>query len=83
MNKIIGIIACSLVASYSFAQQKRPLDIKACSSWNRIDNAKISPTGRYVTYKIVPIKQTYDESCKIPTMLYDSQTRVNKLNWEM
>ena len=31
-NKIIGIIACSLVASYSFAQQqKRPLDIKACT----------------------------------------------------
>lgn len=75
MNKIIGIIACSLVASYSFAQQKRPLDIKACSSWNRIDNAKISPTGRYVTYKIVPIEQTYDESCKIPTMLYDSQNK--------
>ena len=75
-NKIIGIIACSLVASYSFAQQqKRPLDIKACTSWNRIDDAKISPTGRFVTYKIVPIEKTYEEICKIPTMLYDSQKK--------
>lgn len=75
-NKIIGIIACSLVASYSFAlQQKRPLDIKACTSWNRIDDAKISPTGRFVTYKIVPIEKTYEEISKIPTMLYDSQKK--------
>ena len=34
MNKIIALVACSLMVSYSFAQ-KRPLDIKACSQWNR------------------------------------------------
>ena len=79
MNKIIGIIACSLVASYSFAQQKRPLDIKACSSWNRIDNAKISPTGRYVTCKIVPMTRV----AKSQQCYMIAKTRVNKLNWEM
>lgn len=45
-------------------QQKRPLDIKACTSWNRIDDAKISPTGRFVTYKIVPIEKLMRKSAK-------------------
>ena len=75
MKKIIGIIACTLVAGYCFAQQKRPLDIKACTSWNRIDNPNISPTGRYATYKIVPTETSYSESGKIPVMLFDSKTK--------
>lgn len=69
MSKIIGIIAFSLVSSYSLAQQKRPLDVEACTSWNRIDNPQISPTGRYVTYKIVPVKiairKQYDSYCSL------------------
>ena len=69
------MIACTLVAGYCFAQQKRPLDIKACTSWNRIDNPNISPTGRYATYKIVPTETSYSESGKIPVMLFDSKTR--------
>lgn len=73
MSKIIGIIAFSLVSSYSLAQQKRPLDVEACTSWNRIDNPQISPTGRYVTYKIVPVKNRYSENSTIPTVLYDSK----------
>lgn len=75
MNKLIALVACTLMASYSFAQQKRPLDVEACTSWNRIDNPKLSPTGRYVTYKIVPTERGYSDSDKIPTILYDSKTR--------
>lgn len=74
MNKLIALIACSLLTGYTFAQQKRPLDVKACTSWNRIDNPKLSPTGRYVTYKIVPTERGYSDSDKIPTILYDSKT---------
>lgn len=74
MNKLIALIACSLVTGYTFAQQKRPLDVKACTSWNRIDNPQLSPTGRYVTYKIVPTGRGYSDSDKIPTILYDSKT---------
>lgn len=74
MNKLIALIACSLVTGYTFAQQKRPLDVKACTSWNRIDNPRLSPTGRYVTYKIVPTERGYSDSDKIPTVLYDSKT---------
>ena len=75
MNKLIALVACTLMTSYSFAQQKRPLDVKACTSWNRIDNPKLSPTGRYVTYKIVPTERGYSDSDKIPTILYDSKTK--------
>lgn len=73
MNKLLGIIAFSLVASYSFAQQKRPLDIDACSKWMRVDNAKLSPTGRYVTYKIVPIDPESNADVVNSTILYDSK----------
>ena len=78
MNKIIALVACSLMVSYSFAQ-KRPLDIKACSQWNRIDDAKLSPTGRYVAYKIVPIEQGFDEICNIPTILYDNKNKGKRI----
>lgn len=74
MNRFIALIACTVVAIFSFAQ-KHPLDIKACQSWNRIDNAQLSPTGRYVTYQITPIDRGYDSKEKSATMLYDSKNK--------
>ncbi len=56
MNRIfvyIGIIAGLLLGgSLSVEAQKKPLDIEACTSWKRIDAPDISPTGRWVTYRI-------------------------------
>lgn len=86
MKKIIPLIACSLLAGYSFAEKrdvqtsrKRPLDIEACESWNRIDNARLSPTGRYVTYKITPISEEYGSKNPSATMLFDRQGKRLKL----
>ena len=34
----------------------KPLDIAACMSWKRVESPDISPTGRWVTYRIAPIE---------------------------
>lgn len=73
---ISGNAACQ-----SMSTAKKPLDIEACEAWNRIDNPQISPTGRYVTYKVSPIKDGYSLQDKKPTMLYDSKTGKRREIW--
>ena len=34
--------------------QKRPLDHADYDLWNRIQNQRLSPDGRYVTYQLTP-----------------------------
>ncbi|EJW98555.1 secreted protein, partial [gut metagenome] len=36
--------------------QKKPLDIQACLSWKNVEMPEISPAGRWVTYRIVPME---------------------------
>ena len=56
MNRIfvhIGIVTGLLLGgSLSVEAQKKPLDIAACTWWKHIDAAEMSPTGRWVTYRI-------------------------------
>lgn len=79
MNRIfvhIGIIAGLLLGgSLSVEAQKRPLDIEACTSWKRIDAPDISPTGRWVTYRISLMEYNPDSKEEKPLHLFDSRTR--------
>ena len=79
MNRIfvyIGIIAGLLLGgSLSVEAQKKPLDIEACTSWKRIDAPDISPTGRWVTYRISLMEYNPDNREEKPLHLFDSHTR--------
>lgn len=78
MNRIvcIGIIAGLLSGvNLSVAAQKKPLDIEACTSWKRIDAPDISPTGRWVTYRISLMEYNPDRKEEKPLHLFDSRTR--------
>lgn len=72
----IGIIAALLLSFHSVVEaQKKPLDIAACTSWNRIDASDISPTGRWVTYQISPMEYNPNSEREKVTHLFDSRTR--------
>ena len=79
MNRIfvyIGIIAGLLLGgSLSVEAQKKPLDIEACTSWKRIDAPDISPTGRWVTYRISLMEYNPDSKEEKTLHLFDSRTR--------
>lgn len=79
MNRIfvyIGIIAGLLLGgSLSVEAQKKPLDIEACTSWKRIDAPDISPTGRWVTYRISLMEYNPDSKEEKKRHLFDSRTR--------
>ena len=79
MNRIfvhIGIIAGLLLGgSLSVEAQKRPLDIEACTSWKRIDAPDISPTGRWVTYRISLMEYNPASKEEKKLHLFDSRTR--------
>lgn len=79
MNRIfihIVIIAGLLLGgSLSAEAQKKPLDIEACMSWKRIDAPDISPTGRWVTYRISLMENKPDSKEEKPLHLFDSRTR--------
>lgn len=79
MNRIfvyIGIIAGLLLGgSLSVEAQKKPLDIEACTSWKRIDAPDISPTGRWVTYRISLMEYNPDSKEEKKLHLFDSRTR--------
>lgn len=79
MNRIfvyIGIIAGLLLGgSLSVEAQKKPLDIEACTSWKRIDAPDISPTGRWVTYRISLMEYNPASKEEKKLHLFDSRTR--------
>ena len=80
MNRIfvyIGIIAGLLLGgSLSVEAQKKPLDIEACTSWKRIDAPDISPTGRWVTYRISLME--YNPASKEENCIYSIPVRGRK-----
>lgn len=53
----------------------KPLDIAACMSWKRVDSPDISPTGRWVTYRISPMEYNPDDKESKILHLFDSRTR--------
>ena len=53
----------------------KPLDIAACMSWKRVESPDISPTGRWVTYRIAPMEYNPDDKESRMLHLFDSRTR--------
>ena len=53
----------------------KPLDIAACMSWKRVESPDISPTGRWVTYRIAPMEYNPDHKESKILHLFDSRTR--------
>ena len=78
MNRIfvhIGIVTGLLLGgSLSVEAQKKPLDIEACTSWKRIDAPDISPTGRWVTYRISLMEYNPASKEEKKLHLFDSRT---------
>lgn len=79
MDKAVrhGILAGVMLLSFSLSgfAQKKPLDIEACMSWNRVDAPDISPTGRWVKYTISPMVNRSEKKEAKTLHLFDTQTR--------
>ena len=79
MNRIfmyIGVIVgLALGTNLPVEAQKKSLDIEACTLWKRIDAPDISPTGRWVTYRISLMEYNPDNREEKPLHLFDSHTR--------
>ena len=67
---IVGVLA-GFVPSVDAQTQKKPVDIEACMSWKRVESPDISPTGRWVTYRIAPMEynpeNTDAKTCRDPS----------------
>ena len=83
MNRIfmyIGVIVgLALGANLPVEAQKKSLDIEACTLWKRIDAPDISPTGRWVIYRISLMEYNPDNREEKPLHLFDSHTRKERL----
>lgn len=53
---------------------KRPLDIEGCMRWKRVDSPEISPSGRWVSYRIGLMEYNPDSKESRITHLYDTRT---------
>lgn len=79
----IGVAIALLVGSAGIADAqtadvrspKKPLDIEACMSWNRVESPDISPTGRWVSYRVVPMEYDAENKDAKVLHLFDSRTR--------
>ena len=70
MGLLIGIIP-----SVDAQTQKKPVDIEACMSWKRVETPDISPTGRWVTYRIAPMEYNPENKEAKTLHLFDTRTR--------
>ena len=69
MGLLIGI-----VPSTDAQTQKKAVDIEACMLWKRVESPDISPTGRWVTYRIVPMEYNPEYKDAKTTHLFDTHT---------
>lgn len=77
---IIAAMGCLLgLMPGTTSAQKRPLDLDACTQWKRIDYPTISPTGRWVTYRINMMEYTPDYKEGKLIHLYDTRTRQERI----
>lgn len=79
MNQKVIEIGIAVGLLFGLAQsvdaQKKPLDIEACTSWKRIDSPDISPTGRWVRYRVSNMEFNPDSKDPKVLHLFDTQTR--------
>ena len=71
---IVGVLA-GFVPSVDAQTQKKPVDIEACMSWKRVESPDISPTGRWVTYRIAPMEYNPENTDAKTVHLFDTRTR--------
>lgn len=73
-----GVLALLLVGSglgVEIVAQKRPLDLEACLLWKRADLPEVSPTGRWVTYRVSMMEYNPDYKGGKTLHVFDTQTR--------
>lgn len=71
---IVGVLV-GFVPSVDAQTQKKPVDIEACMSWKRVESPDISPTGRWVTYRIAPMEYNPENTDAKTVHLFDTRTR--------
>ena len=83
MNRLIISITIALAmlggVNPPVEAQKKALDLEACTLWKRIDSPAISPTGRWVTYRIAPMEYNPADKERKTLHLFDSRTRKEML----
>lgn len=71
-----GVLALLLVGSgLGVFAQKRSLDLNACLLWKRVDSQDVSPTGRWVTYRVVMMEYNPDYKDGETLHVFDTKTR--------
>ena len=68
---IVGVLV-GFVPSVDAQTQKKPVDIEACMSWKRVESPDISPTGRWVTYRIAPMEYNPENTDAKTVHLFDT-----------
>lgn len=70
----VAAIALCGAGTHAAVAQKRPLDLDACMQWKRIDSPDVSPTGRWVTYRISMMEYNPDYKDGKTIHLFDTKT---------
>lgn len=78
---IVGVLV-GFVPSVDAQTQKKPVDIEACMSWKRVESPDISPTGRWVTYRIAPMEYNPENTDAKTVHLFDTRT-ARRFCWMM
>ena len=71
----VALLWSALLPAALRAQQKQPLDLDACTRWKRVDSPNISPTGRWVTYRFVPLESGAADTVSRDLHVFDTRTR--------
>lgn len=74
LSTLVGLLGAFTV-NVDAQVQKKPIDIEACMSWKRVELPEISPTGRFVLYRIVPMEFKANDDSRRFVHLYDTKTR--------
>ena len=71
LSTLVGLLGAFTV-NVDAQVQKKPIDIEACMSWKRVELPEISPTGRFVLYRIVPMEFKANDDSRRFVHLYDT-----------
>lgn len=75
ISAVLLLAVLTVCPSAAQTIKKKPLDIDACMSWNRVDAPEISETGRWVTYRISPMEPGNGPYQSTTLHLFDTRTR--------
>ena len=80
MKFALVLVLVGTAMSVAVAQNvKRPLDIEACMRWKRVDSPEISPSGRWVSYRLGLMEYNPDYKESNITHLFDTRTKKEML----